>query len=361
MNNIINSSKFDIAIPHRNWQQALSDSFAVLSCASPGEVVCITGPSRAGKSLLIRRLIDMLFETNDFERTGLLPAVVVEAVNSGAHGGFSTKAFTQRMLEAVKHPLFTMKGQNLEDILAMQKMDRSTEATLRMALEQALIARGTRYLFIDEAQHVRYASKDVQAAFAVMDSWKCLAQTTGLVIVFVGAYPILDIIKNSPHLLGRNHQVHFPRYYANKDDILAFGQLLQHYSGLISLESKLSSLTDLAELMYGGSLGCIGLLKAWLKRTDAIASMQNIPVSERLLMENKLSDINLLAIRQEINMGEKLLERSEGKSPVSQDNAIKSESENKVNTRPIKKGKKPFQRNPVRNQAGNRTQGNLND
>lgn len=51
-------------------------------------------------------------------------------MNAGPHGGFSTKAFTHRMLEAVKHPLLSIKGHNLDDLLAMQKwiapMDRCT-------------------------------------------------------------------------------------------------------------------------------------------------------------------------------------------------------------------------------------------
>lgn len=354
MSGSINSSKFDVAIPHRNWQCALADAFAVLSCASPGEVVCITGPSRAGKSLLIHRLIQMLFGESHFDETGLLPAVVVEAVNAGPHGGFSTKAFTQRLLESVKHPLFSMKGHDLEDLIAMQKMDRSTEATLRVALEHALIARQTKYLFIDEAQHVRYASKDAQASFAVMDSWKCLAQTTGLVLVLVGAYPILDIVKNSPHLLGRNHQVHFPRYHANREDIVAFGQLLQKYSEFLSLDESLTSLNDVAELMYEGSLGCIGLLKAWLKRTDAVASYNNVPVSEELLRSKRLTDMDLREISAEIRGGEKWLARTSSSTGTGSNYHASATVKAKVEVK--KKKGKPFQRNPARHAAGNRTQ-----
>lgn len=353
MSGSIDMGKFDIAIPHRNWQRALAEAFAVLACASPGEVVCITGPSRAGKSLLIRRLVQMLFGDNRFDETGVLQAVIVEAVNAGPHGGFSTKAFTQRLLEAVKHPLFSMKGHDLDDLLAMQKMDRSTEATLRVALEYALMARGTKYLFIDEAQHVRYASRDAQAAFAVMDSWKCLAQTTGIVLVLVGAYPVLDIIKNSPHLLGRNHQIHFPRYHATREDILAFAQLLQKYTELMNLHDSLNSLTDLAELLYEGTLGCIGLLKAWLKRVDAVASFQNIPVDENLLRSMRLTDMDLREIGAEIRAGEQCLVRTSGAknagcasvSPIRGRNAASKKPKNK-----------PFQKKPVRSTAGNRTE-----
>ncbi|WP_028884907.1 ATP-binding protein [Teredinibacter turnerae] len=342
------ATKFDIAIPHRNWKRAISEAFYVLSCASPGDVICITGPSRAGKSLLIRILIQMLFGNNCSDSVHYLPAVVVEAVNSGAHGTFSTKAFTQRMLEAVKHPLFLMKGQDLDDILAMQKMDRSTEATLRIALEHALILRGVKFLFIDEAQHIKYASKDAQAAFAVMDSLKCLAQTCGLVIVFVGAYPILDIIAKSPHLVGRKHQIHFPRYHASAEDIESFAELLQTYSGLIDLAPTLGSLVDETELMYEGSMGCVGLLKAWIKRADAIANIDGKPVGADLLRQTRLTDLDLTSIKAEILAGERSLIKSSISSASSNDR--------KEPPAPPKKRSKPFQREPMRETAGNRTE-----
>lgn len=349
----INSGKFDIAIPHRNWQRVMADAFATLVCASPGEVVCITGPSRAGKSLLIRRLVQLLFGESRYEETGLMPAVIVDAVNSGPHGGFSTKAFTQRLLDSIQHPFFSIKGHDLQAFLAMQKMDRSTEATLRFALEYSFKARGTKYLFIDEAQHVKYATKDAQAPFAVMDSWKCLAAAAGVVLVLVGAYPILNIIKKSRHLLGRKHQVHFPRYHANKEDIFAFGEILTKYSDLMNLDPSLESLTDVGELMYEGSLGCIGLLKIWLKRVDAIASYIGVPVDEELLRSKRISDSDLREIGAEIVDGEKCLAKNYSKSPS------KSSSDNQVESgKKSERGKakrKPFQRNPARSSAGNRT------
>lgn len=351
MSGMFKNTKFDIAIPHRNWQRALTEAFCILSCASPGEVVCIVGPSRAGKSLLICRLIQMLFGECRYEETGQLLAVVVDASNTGPHGTFSTKAFTQRMLNAVKHPLFSTKGQDLDDNLAMQKMDRTTEATLRIALEQALIARGTQVLFIDEAQHVKYVSKDAQAAYSVMDSWKCLAQAARLVIVFVGAYPILDVISNSPHLVGRKHQIHFPRYRANEEDILAFGQLLQKYSELIELDSSLESLVDIAELMHEGSLGCVGLLKAWVKRADAIAVVHGTPVNEKLLRDTRLPDIDVNSIRKEIITGEHSLSVTSGSEKV---NATKRSDAEPV---PPKKSGKSFQKKPTREASGNRTKG----
>ncbi|GAB1260337.1 AAA family ATPase [Aurantivibrio plasticivorans] len=356
----INGSKFDIAIPHRNWQRALMDAFAILSCASPGDVVCITGPSRAGKSLLIERLAELLFGSIDFEKTGKMPAIVADAENTGAHGAFSTKSFILQMLREAKHPMYSVNGFDIDDMLTLQKIDKTTETTLRFALESALKSRGVKIIFIDEAQHVKYASKDAQAAFAVMDSWKCLAKKTGTVMVFVGAYPLLDVIANSPHLLGRKHQVHLPRYRATEEDLHSFAALLEEYSVLLNLDDSIGSLVDEAELMFFGSLGCIGLLKNWLKRADAQATIKNIKISRKLLLETRLSDSDLEEILTEINVGEaRLAARSNEFIPPSKGGVTKITKSQKKSTQgesssaPAKKSK-PFQKKPVRRKQGNR-------
>ncbi len=126
----------EIKIAHRNWQVALSQAFALLVSVTPGEVVCITGASRSGKSKLIEELCALLCGDNRFSETGLLPVVVVEAVNTGPNGTFSTKSFTQRMLEAVNHPILSMSQMEVDDPFTYQKMDRSTEGALRAALER---------------------------------------------------------------------------------------------------------------------------------------------------------------------------------------------------------------------------------
>ncbi|PUA28809.1 MAG: hypothetical protein B0W54_10350 [Cellvibrio sp. 79] len=349
MSGIINGSKFIIPVPHRNWQRALSEVFAITSCASPGDVICLTGPSRVGKSTLIDRVNNMLFGACDYEKTGKLHSIRVTASNSGAHGAFSTKALIQRMLDSVKHPLFSISDFDLKDTSAIHRMNRPTEAALRMALEHALIARGVKVIFIDEAQHIKYVSKDTQAASAVMDSWKCLAENTNTIIVMIGAYPILDIISKSAHLSGRKHQIHFPRYHANTEDIVAFGQLLKKYSELINFDASLESLTDVAELMYEGSFGCIGLLKGWLMRADALSSHCDTPFNEKLLYKTRLSDTDLSVIRKEILVGEKTLQNKNYFAPeISEIESSKSDD------RKITKNAKPFQKNPRRETTGNR-------
>lgn len=341
----------DIQIAHRNWVAALSESFALLISAQPGDVVCITGPSRAGKSRLIEELVKLLSGNISYEETGFIPAVVVEAANTGPHGSFLTKALTQRMIDAVKHPIFSLKGDDMHDALVFQKLNSATEGELRLALEKAFVARQTKYLFIDEAQHAKYTTKRSESGHAIIDSWKCLAQTSKLVLVVVGAYPILEVLQNSPHLLGRKHQVHLPRYQLNEDDMEAFCLILAHYDRVVKLNSKLDSLQDCAELLYEGSLGCIGLLRGWLTRATAISSVYGRGISKNILMNTRFSKKDLKAILKEIVVGERNLEA---------DDFIQSSISDAYMTPKKKKASnKPFQRKPKRHKKDNRTETEL--
>ena len=107
------------------------------------------------------------------------------------------------------------------------RFDRITENALRDTLENAIKRRQVKYIFIDEAQHVKYVTKGAQGGHAVMDSWKCLAESTAVVLIIVGAYPVLNIMKESPHLLGRKRTVHLPRYDHSEQDALESGFLLR--------------------------------------------------------------------------------------------------------------------------------------
>tara|TARA_R110001599_G_scaffold229825_4_gene429054 strand:- start:712 stop:1773 length:1062 start_codon:yes stop_codon:yes gene_type:complete len=348
MTDLTSSSDLDIKIKHRQWASAFKNAFAVLSMASPGDVVCIVGPSRAGKTRLVQELRKNLESGNLFSQTGLLPVVSVEAVNAGPNGTFSTKAFIQRMLEAVRHPMLSMD--NLDDFSmgAAHKVDRSTEATLRLALERALRHRGCRYLFIDEAQHARYASKQSQAPHAVMDSWKCLAQTSGLVLVLVGAYPILEVLRHSPHMLGRKTQIHLPRYGNSKEDMVEFARIISAFEHAMGSYVEANFLVRHAAFLHERTCGCIGLLKGCLKNALTIAQINQRTIDIGLLEASTISDSDMLEISREIAEGERLLFSSP---------RAKKQISSKSSRTPVpkkKKGEGPFRRKPARYAPGHR-------
>jgi energy-coupling factor transporter ATP-binding protein EcfA2 len=338
---------FDFRIAHRNWQEAVASLFALLIAASPGEIVVVTGPSRCGKTRLIDHICDLLFPDKSAFSGGKMPYVIVDAVNAGPNGSFSTKSFTLRMLAAINHPFYSIDNFDPEQMneYKLLKMASATEPTLRIALERAFIIRGVLYLFIDEAQHAKYATKGAMGAHAVLDSWKCFAKSTRVVLVIVGAYPILDILQNSPHMLGRKHQVHLPRYYSTEADVKEFIGILDAYETKLQTQGIKSELRTHSKLLYGGSLGCIGLLRAWLMRAYAYAQIHDNSISEKLLLATKLPDSDLREIALEIEHGEQILN---GVKPVWEI------QKSKIAVSEIKPKKKPFQRNPKRETGGNR-------
>lgn len=341
---------FDIRITHRNWQEAVASLFALLTAASPGEVVVVAGPSRCGKTRLIDHVCELLFPNKSaFFSGGKMPYVIVDAVNAGPNGSFSTKSFTLRMLAAVSHPFYSLDNADPEQMseYKLLKMDRSTESSLRIALERAFIIRGVLYLFIDEAQHASYATKGAMGAHAVLDSWKCFAKSTQVVLVIVGAYPILNILQNSPHMLGRKHQVHLPRYYSTETDVKEFVGILDAYEARLHAQGIKSELRKHAKLLYGGSLGCIGLLRAWLMRAYAYAQIRDNHIGDKLLLATKLPDSDLREIALEIEHGEKI---------INEDRAVWETPKAAVSNAKQIKRQKPFQRNPKRDTEGNRSE-----
>jgi energy-coupling factor transporter ATP-binding protein EcfA2 len=300
---------FDFRISHRNWQEAVASLFSLLTAASPGEVVVITGPSRCGKTRLIEHVCDLLFPDKSVFSGGKMPYVIVDASNTGPNGIFSTKSFTLRMLEAIKHPFYSIDDNELDQIsdYKLLKMDRATEGILRIALERAFIIRGVMYLFIDEAQHAKYVTKGASGAYAVLDSWKCFAKATQIILVIVGAYPILEILQNSPHMLGRKHQVHLPRYSSTETDLQEFLGIIDAYDVKLHELGLVANLRSHTKLLYTGSLGCIGLLRAWILRAYAYSTAQNLDINEKILLEAKLPDSDLVEIAREIEQGELIL------------------------------------------------------
>lgn len=289
----------DLKVEHRNWQEALALVFALLTTVSPGEVICITGPSRAGKTRLIRELSKLLIGDGSHIGKGEIPIVTVEAVNCSSNGSFSTKSFTKRLLRAVQHPIYAS-----EEPDQLTKRDQISEDTYRQALELAFVARKVRYLFIDEAQHAKYVSRNAQGAYALLDSWKCLAQVTGVILIIVGAYPILDIIRNTPHMIGRKHQINLDRYQPTPNDLEEFKGILEQYGSIIGATKVL--LKDI-EYIYKKSLGCIGLIQNWLVTASSLAAVRGTELTFDILAEVSPSLEDIKSVRAEISHGETVL------------------------------------------------------
>lgn len=332
----------DLKIPHRNWRAALNELYISLLSASPGEVVCMTGPSRSGKTKLSKEVQSFLSGDRGSPTFNQYLCISVIASNTGKDGRFSTKAFAARLLEAVDHPSLEL----LDDFARASRLDRLTENAIITMLVRSLQRRGVRYLFIDEAQHVQYSAKGSQAPSAVMDSWKCLAEAAGIVLVIVGAYPVLSVIKQSPHLSGRTRIVHCKPYTANKADMEELLSITQTF--LVRSGHKLQvSLADYVSVVLENTLGCIGLLRLWLIDALNYAALKSVPFSRQVLDETRKPYSFIEGIVGEMAEGQRNLLLTQ----EDYDSSFKI-TPDKTISRVL--GTKPFQKKPRRVDRGNR-------
>lgn len=341
----------NLRIPHRNYERALSGTMSMLLASEPGEVICITGPSRAGKSSLAADLRNLIIGDQPL-LPGIMPVVSLTAANCSSDGAFSTKTFMLRSLNAIEHPFYSPKqGNDVWDVDWFRLIDRTSEGTFRTAFENGLETRKTQYLFIDEVQHLQYARDGYGGAAAILDSWKCLASDKKVVLVVIGAYPLLNVLLHCPHLLGRKHQIHLARYYPTRDDLLVFEQILDAYSELLRLPPGIKSLRDWNELLYPDSLGCIGLLESWLREGLATAdteqsevlSLEHLQASRKALVEREV-------IAEEIAQGEQMLKMDPDKNSPTKP----APGGTATGSQKTKRRRKPFQKKPRRYPVGGR-------
>ncbi len=293
-------------IPHPKFQAAEAQSLAALITADPGEVLVVLGPSRIGKSSLVKRMKSSL--VGDLADDGSMPIVSMVLENASTQGTLLSSSSIKSALEAVSHPMF---GMNLPDdpwgLQRMMKYQRVQESTLRTAFENALKYRQVKYVFIDEAHHLSYSKGGIDAGVAILDSLKCLAARTGVVLVLVGGYQLLSMVRRQPHLIGRKLQTHFGRYRMDmEEDVLNFERILLQYSKHLRLED--SSLRMWNEYLYKGSLGCIGLLRGWLRDAlnEAWISGAEVLTREHLDASRK-ADAELEVLLADILVGEAAL------------------------------------------------------
>lgn len=305
-----------IKIEHRNY--ALTKRRIASSCAAmlPGELLMLVGPSRVGKTRCVRDALGIK-DDNAPDANERMRTVIVEAANEATSGEFSTKGFAMACLRAIRHPIYGVAADDdpwerrLNELL-----DRTPERRLWSAFECALVLRKTEYLVIDEAHHVLYVRGGEAAAARVLDSWKCLGNSTRVKLILTGSYALLSLLSLAPHLVGRQQPLEFPRYRSDSAaDVQAWEQMLRRFSEVLPLKGE-ESLSRWNRLLFDGSVGRAGGLSLWLRTALAKMQAEELPyLSAALLEDTRLPALQEGAILEEIVTGEGQLLRRRGDAP----------------------------------------------
>jgi hypothetical protein len=350
----------DSCVNHANFDQAVKDIQTQLLILQPGEILSIVGPSRVGKSQATRRAFEDAVRDAPPHRS----VVWIDNENSQAEGQFSTKAFMLEACKAINHPIYgqqhsmTAEGQaRLQSHLA-----RTPEAIFREAFERGLGELGTRYLVVDEAHHVMYARGGVAAASRILDSWKCLAQKTGVVLVLIGSYALTDIMQGVPHLIGRQRRpIEFPRYKSSTAaGILAFDAVLATYSKGLPFAKPNTSLRTWNRQLFEGSLGCVGHLSLWLRSALAWTCAHHGTHLTRLAFESvTFLQSHFRELLAEIEEGEKKmtsvqLNHGSHKAPANASAQGECPSEPEPDLTKVPAARRPFTRKTRRRARGER-------
>ncbi|HLX56147.1 MAG TPA: ATP-binding protein [Ktedonobacteraceae bacterium] len=321
-----------------------------------GTTVLVIGPSRVGKSTLIRMLEKRLLaraQAYMLENPGHLPYVSIEAAGPRS-GRFDWIDYYVALMRGTGDPFIDrMKG-------------RWQGRDLQAAALEAIIQRCPFAIIVDEAHQLAKASAE-SSLQDQLDHLKYFENHTGVSHVLVGTYDMRPFRKANAQLAGRSVDVHFPRYNATeKEEREIFKSVLWSFQLQMPVEEEPLLLQNHWEFLYARSIGCIGLLKLHLNRALSMALAENArTVTEAHLQATAATEDRVkLWLKTAINGENDLIEEKganerllvllglkENSPQVS--NRV-SGSEGDQTTAP-KTGQNPGKRNPNRDPIGLQT------
>jgi hypothetical protein len=325
---------------HELFKEAHRRLYSYAGLATPGNVVIFCGPPRAGKSTVGESVSKELIKDLHEDNPDHIPIILIEAVNA-KDGLFSMKHLTLRGLEECHHPI--MKNVGSMDPDTYVPRTSFEETYLRIAFEKALKYRKTLYVVIDEASHLTIG-RSIDRASNVLDSIKCLGNTTKIILILITGYSLLKHLFTSAHLTGRARIVEFRHYNNTTRHIYYFDCLLETITPFVPLK-KGKSLLDFREMLLTGSVGTFGLLIEWLETAMSAMAVDNARYLNKCYLERTRIQKQIDAIRDDIKMGEECLEKLD--LSVEIDFAELRERASKKS-----RSRKPFQRKPHRDHVG---------
>jgi len=254
-------------ISHPRLQEALETIIQAIcppgegaSTRRPGTMVLVIGPSRVGKTTLIRLLEEQLLTRTKAlmaSDPSFIPFASILAAGPGTNR-FEWAEYYRAVLRTFHDPF--VDG----------KVARIRARELREAMETALCERKPLAIIVDEAHHLAEAARGSRLQ-SQLNHLKHFENATGVSHILVGTYEMRPFRKVNAQLACRSVDVHFPRYDASIDqDAQVFQSVVWALQRQIPVEKE-PPLVDHWEFWYARSIGCIGLMKMHLNRALNLA------------------------------------------------------------------------------------------
>src|SRR6266571_2671610 len=254
-------------ISHPHLQEALETIIQAIcppgegaSVRRPGTMVLVIGPSRVGKTTLIRLLEERLLVVNKdlmVSNSSFIPFASILAAGPGT-SRFEWAEYYRAVLRALHDPFVEGKVAHI----------RARE--LREAMETALCERKPFAVIVDEAHHLAEAARGSRLQ-SQLNHLKHFENATGVSHILVGTYEMRPFRKANAQLACRSVDIHFSRYDAtNTEDAQIFRSIVWALQRQLPVPEE-PHLVEQWEFLYARSIGCIGLLKLHLNRALTLA------------------------------------------------------------------------------------------
>ena len=260
---------YKYTVSHANLEFARERIWRAVRNAVEQQVINLIGPSGVGKTTLLNKLETLILQTekqNMLSNPGYIPVIQVEA-GAPERGSFDWKQDLY---------LDILKKLNQEFINEYSRRSKRPSTQLVSdAVQEAIINRETKYLIIDEAQHIGIGARTPEKRENQMDVLKSITNKTKCNIILAGTYKFRELLNLNEQLSRRSVPVHFERYQLSKpNDIREFLDILIDFQSEMPVP-QMPSLLEIAQELYEACLGCVGILKPILYKALADAIDDN--------------------------------------------------------------------------------------
>jgi len=230
----------------------------------PGTMVLVIGPSRVGKTTLIRMLeerLTSLYLARMQADPGFIPFASI--TTAGPEGGrFDWPGYYRAVLRSLRDPFMDVPRARIPN------------REVREAMEAALLHRKPLMVIVDEAHHLAAAASG-SSLQNQLNHLKYFENLTGVSHVLVGTYEMRPFRRVNAQLACRSVDIHFSRYdAANAEDAQVFRSIVWALQRQIPVLEE-PHLVEQWEFLYARSIGCVGLLKLHLNGALALALEEN--------------------------------------------------------------------------------------